>query len=67
VIVRDFPGVKPELGVDVEETLWRPPALGAKSWWRAEPIGSEQLLEESQAWIQVRHCLSGRLSKSFGG
>ncbi|GLY76035.1 hypothetical protein Airi01_043020 [Actinoallomurus iriomotensis] len=50
--------------MQAEERL-RPPAVGAKSWWKAEPIGWEQLLEESQAWIQVRHCLSHGLTSGW--
>lgn len=64
-IGKDFPDVKPKLGVGFEETLWRPPVLGAKGWWKAEPVGWEQVLHESQAWIQVRHCLSHGLTSGW--
>ena len=64
--VRDLPGVKPKLGVDFEVELWRPPALGKNGWWGYEAVYWDDVVRESQAWIQVRHCLSHGLTSGWG-
>lgn len=44
--------------------VFRPPAVGA-SWWRSVDVGWDEIVKQSDGWIQVRHALSHGLTRGY--
>jgi hypothetical protein len=55
----EFPGIEPKLGDGFSLKIYKPPVPTTKSgWWNEEEVSWARALSDSDAWMQVRHCLT---------
>lgn len=55
----EFPMIEKKLGTDFTLRIYKPPAVTSTSgWWNEEEVSWERALSDSDAWMQVRHCLT---------
>jgi len=62
-LIKEMPALKSVIGVDFALTIWLPPR--GTSWWREGDLTWNQALDLSEAWMQVRHCLSHGLASGW--
>jgi hypothetical protein len=66
LVGREFPALKPRIGVGFSVTVWCLPALGKKTLWQDGELTWELAKRDAQGWMQVRHCLAHGLASGWG-
>lgn len=64
LVVREFPVLRPKVGFNFDVEVWVPPAVG-KSFWLSGALSWSQAKQDSQGWMQVRHCLAHGLASGW--
>jgi hypothetical protein len=63
---REFPELKPQIGVGFNVTVWCLPAVGKKTLWQDGGLTWESAKRDARGWMQVRHCLTHGLVSGWG-
>lgn len=62
----DFPSISHTIGPGYTTKIYKPPAVSATNgWWKEEQIGWDRALDDSDSWMQVRHCLTHGLATGW--
>lgn len=62
-LIRELPDLKHKVGTNFTVPIWKPPTRG--TWWQEAYLGWQDALNQSEGWMQVRHCLSHGLTSGW--
>lgn len=65
ICAKEFPGVVDRIGVDVQIEAYRPLRHGEGTWWKRDTMTWDDINDQGEGWMQVRHCLTHGLATGW--
>lgn len=64
LIIKEFPGLRNQIGSNFSVDVWAPPSIN-KSFWTEQSLTWTQAKQQASGWMQVRHCLAHGLASGW--
>lgn len=61
LVIKEFPGLVQQIGVNFSLDVWAPPPIG-KGWWTQRSMTWDEAKLDARGWMQVRHSLAHGLA-----